>query len=180
MSTNSAKPVLLRDLMGTTKTWKIEFKFQMGSPERDGYVQVLVDGRELDLEVGWDLLAIVASGRAPGGYYLGNCCCGAPGCANIWYPVMVRHQGDTITWCVPTPYSRNRSDKSPQATIELSFDLAQYRAQSDGLLADFKCAATDGARLMRLDCYPGNLPRSLIEEAERGWAGYGGKVDLQN
>ena len=40
--------------------------------------------------------------------------------------------------------------------------------------------AIDGSPLVRLNCYPGNLPLSLITEAERGWAGYGGKVDLQN
>jgi hypothetical protein len=189
MSTNSPKPILQNDLLGVAKKWKIEFKLELEPsegrnsqglkrPEREARVQVLIDGRELDLEVGWDLLAIVASGRRPGGYYLGNCGCGEPGCSSIWHPMVVRHQGGTVTWSVPTPYSRKRSDNSPQEMVELSFDLMLYQSQSDGLVADFRRAATDAGALVRLNCYPGNLPLSLIAESEKGWEGYGGREDL--
>lgn len=46
-------------------------------------------------------------------------------------------------------------------------------------MADFQRVATDVGPLVRLNCYPGNLPLSLIAEADRGWEGYGGMEDLQ-
>ena len=189
MSSKSDSPLLLSELTGIAEKLNIAFKLELvlgegrnsqgqKVPERDAHVQVLFNGREVDIQAGWDLLAIVASGRVPGGYYLGNCGCGEPGCAGIWSPIMVRHQDDAVIWCVPSPYVRKRNDSSTQLMTRLSFDLQQYQAQSEGLLADFRRAATDGGPLIRLNCYPGHLPLSLIAESEGGWEGYGGKVAL--
>lgn len=189
MNTKSSSILVLSDLASIVGPVKVEFKLvllisegrnnkgQM-RPERAAHVEVFFDYLEFDIEVGWDLLALVASGRVPGGYYLGNCGCGEPGCSAIWNPIWVRHEGDEITWSIPTPYVGKKGDSSDQTMTKISFDCMQYRAQSDGLLADFRRFATDGGPLVRLNCYPGNLPLGLIEEANKGWEGYGGMEPL--
>ncbi len=75
------------------------------APGQGFRVDVHVDGVLTTLDTPWDALALIASARRPGGYYLGNCDCGVPRCAGILAPVMVSHDGGTMTWSVPQPYA---------------------------------------------------------------------------
>jgi hypothetical protein len=140
--TTTSEPVAFEALRNSVGMQTISLHL---APERDTYVDVRVGGRLLDCDVAWDLLALVASSVRPGGYYLGTCCCGAHGCAGVWKPIEVRHDGDSVTWTVPIPYVHGGGADS----ILLRFDAAQYRAETQSLLADFK-RAVDSNSLARL------------------------------
>lgn len=147
-------------------------------PERAASVDVLIDGNPVECGAVWDLLALVASGRAPGGYYLGNCECGEPMCAGVKKPVNVTHEDDCVAWTVPMPYSWVRGVSVSAAPLVLAFDAAQYKEQTEHLLSELRNASMDGGAPISLDCYPGNLPGSLVSEADNGWPGYGGREIL--
>lgn len=146
--------------------------------ERDVDIKVFIDGQELDLGAGWDLQALIASGRQEGAYYLSNCSCGEPGCARIWAPMQVRHEADRIAWLIPMPFVRANGEMHDDEALHFSFPRDQYQAQSEGLLADLKRAATDGGFIVRIYGCPGELPAQVIEACERGFPGHGGRGNL--
>lgn len=146
--------------------------------ERDAWPAVQIVGCWVALEgAGLDVLALVASAREPGGYYLGNCGCGEPGCAGAWAPVQVHHEGNRITWRVPMPYARTKDNRSaPDAgPLALAFDAAEYCAQAEALLVALRASANDGGPPVRVNCYPGELVAQTLDEAENGGAGWGGR-----
>lgn len=155
-------------------------------PERLGCTAVQIGGRWVDLDgVGWDLSALAASAREPGGYYLGNCGCGVPDCAGVWEPVHVRHEGERITWAVRLPYTAPRSSGArtgsqidPARRLVLAFDAAEYRQQAADLVGTLRAAATDGGPLARLNRHPGELPRQVLQWIDEGGAGWGGREKL--
>ena len=148
-------------------------------PVREASVEVEINSQRFDCGAHWDLLALVASANNPGGYYLGNCACGEPGCAGIWKAIDVRHEGNSVSWTVPTPYVMAKGATHIQNSVVFEFDAKQYRAQIDSLLVDFSKAASDGGPLVHLNCYPGELPQQLLDYAAQGYPGHGGSTNLR-
>jgi hypothetical protein len=151
--------------------------------ERDASPAVQVAGRWVDLPAtGWDVGALAASAREPGGYYLGNCGCGVPECSSVMQPVQVLHEGERITWRVPMPYARaSRQSTEPDAApFVVSFDAAEYRQQAAELVQALRDAAADGGPLVRVNCYPGELPSQVLAMIDEGGAGWGGREPLRD
>lgn len=151
--------------------------------EREACTAVQIAGRWVELDgLGWDLMALNASAREPGGYYLGNCGCGVPDCAGVWAPVQVRHEGERITWTLHLPYSggvdARTGDAQPPGLVTLAFDADEYRAQAAELVQTLRAAAADGGPLVRLNCHPGELPEQVLQWIDEGGAGWGGRSDL--
>jgi hypothetical protein len=184
------KELKLESLVGITATCSIRLHLRLKQgecrnmtgqlvPERNADIEVEINAHPIDCGAPWDLLALVASASTQGGYYLGNCGCGEPGCAGIWKPIDVRHEGVSITWTVPAPYVKAKGSTPVDGSLLLRFDAEQYRTQTDSLLAAFRKAAKDGGPLVRLICYPGELPQRLLDEAGKGWPGYGECTSLR-
>ncbi len=146
------------------------------TPGDGAHVKVQVNGVLTTLGPPWDGLALVASARAQGGYYVGNCGCGNPGCAGIWDPVQVRHDGDRIEWTVPHPYDPGALNEPGAGRLKVTFDAAQYRGEAEALL--------EALRKLRLSttlcCYPTDTMRQVIAWADEGYSGHGGFAPLQS
>ena len=140
--------------------------------ERSVSVAVSIDGRPVTLGSPWDVLALVASGRTPGGYYLGNCNCGEPRCAGVPDPVQVRHEAERITWDVPQPYDPGLRNEPGDGVLRLTFDASHYRAQTESLIEGTRSLP----QTVAVCCYPIDQLRRVIEWADAGGAGYGGFV----
>lgn len=79
---------------------------------------------------------------------------------------------------MPTPYSVAADDLPPGRSVELAFDAAEYRRQAAELVGALRAVATDGGALVRVNCYPGELPRGVLAMIDEGGAGWGGRVEL--
>lgn len=137
-------------------------------------VMVVIDDQPVTLGPPWDGLALVASGRAAGGYFLGNCGCGVPACAGVRLPVQVQHEGEQVTWSVPQPYDPGKLNKPGTGRKSLAFDATQYPAQAACLLEAMRQLAKRPA----LCCYPTDRLCDVIAWADSGGAGHGRREDL--
>ena len=133
-------------------------------------VEVFVDSVPTTLGPPWDALALIASARAPGRYFIGNCDCGEPRCAGVLNPVQVRHIGSHTTWTVPQPYDTGIKIARGKGDLTVVFDSQQYRTAADALLQ-----ALHGLRsTVTLCCYPTDTMNKVLVWAAQGYAGHGG------